>query len=117
MPSAKASGVELGVGCGEGEVLAVGDAAGVGVTAGGVIVTGGGVGVTVDAGVAIAGCGGGGCRWHWQSKKATAPRRPALTNRREPPATISTIDLLRIPGRAESFVFLCWPRFLSRKAE
>jgi hypothetical protein len=116
MPSAKVSGVELGVGRGEGEVLAVGDPAEVGVTAG-VMVAGAEGGVTVDAGVEIAVWGDDVCRWHWQSKKAAAPRTPALTKCRETQPTTSAIDLWRTFGRVESFLLLFWIGLVSRKAE
>jgi hypothetical protein len=78
IPSLNGSGSGVAVGCAGGGV-AVGTAVGVTVgVADGLVL---GIGVAVDAGVGV-GVGGDkdGCRWHWQSKKATTLRMAALTH-------------------------------------
>jgi hypothetical protein len=113
MPSAKESGVELVVGCGRGELLAVGGTDGVGVTAGVMTAEGEGVGVTVGAGVGIGAWGGVGGRWHWQSKKTVAPRILTVTKRRKRQRASLAIDLPNAPRCVESSVFPGWTGLLS----
>jgi hypothetical protein len=111
MPSLKGSGAGVAAGCTGGGV-AVGTAVGVTVgVADGLVL---GIGVAADAGVGVGvGDGTGGCRWHWQSKKAATLRMAALTHRR---AAIES-ELLTGARHDESSGFPRRAGWLSRKVE
>jgi hypothetical protein len=101
IPSAKGSGVGLGVcvgGVGLG-LLTVGDGVGVevteGVAAGGVGDAAIGVGIAVGVGVEA---GVDGVFWHWQSKRIAALMKTRVRHIRTPNRTCSATDLLMAPG-------------------
>lgn len=106
MASAKGSGVGLTVGRGMGEVLAAGDGVIAGVTLGVMVAVADGVGVTDGVGVVLGvGVAVEDCRWHWQRKKAAAPRRPAVAHWRAPDSAICAINFMSCPRRIENSCF------------